>query len=228
MRATMVGQSTLLIEMSGVSILTDPWWGRYEFMRGAPIALDPEGLTSLELMLVSHNHIDHFCPAAVDLARRLGTRVIASSRAARRARRRGLADAVPVSPGDRVEHRGLAVRAVPAFHPFAKDAVGFVVEGEEVFYFSGDTRYHPALAEALRPFRIDVAFVQVACSRYPLVGDDGMDLAAASRLLGEVKPGLAVPIHYQVKGKVLSPEELAAWDPPCAKAVLVPGAPTSL
>ncbi len=228
MNVTLVGQSTLLIEMSGVSMLTDPWWGRYEFMRGAPMALNPEGLPVLELMLVSHNHIDHFCPAAVDLARRLGTTIIASPRAARRARRRGIADAVSVTPGERVERRGLTVHAVPAFHPFAKDAVGFVVEGEKVFYFSGDTRYHPALVESLGPFHIDVAFVQVACSRYPLVGEDGMDLAGAARLLGEVKPRLAVPIHYQVKGKTLSAEELAAWDPPCGKAVLEPGVATSL
>lgn len=227
MKVTLIGQSTLLIEISGFSLMTDPWWGQFEFMRGIPLSLNPETIQSLDLMLVSHNHIDHWCRPAIDLARKLGTTIIGSTRAARRARRRGLPHALAMVPGDVHIHGDIKVHAVPAFHPFAKDAVGFVVEGEKVFYFSGDTRYSPELVEALAGFDLDVAFVQVACSRYPLVGKDGMDLGSASRLLGEIKPKLALPIHYQVKGKILTPEELHAWSPPCEKVVLEPGVPFS-
>ena len=228
MKVVLVGQSTLLIELSGLSMMTDPWWGRYEFMRGVPLAFDPDSLTGLDLMLVSHNHIDHWCDPAIELARKLGTRIIASARAARRALRKGLTGVVSVSPGDAVEHEGAIVHALPAFHPFAKDAVGFLVEAEKTFYFSGDTRYHPDLARALGAFAVDVAFVQVACSSYPLVGKDGMDLDAASRLLGETGPRLAVPIHYQVKGKALSEDALRTWNPPCEKLILEPGVPLEL
>ena len=228
MKVTLVGQSTLLIELSGLSMMTDPWWGRYEFMRGVPLALDPTSLTSLDLMLVSHNHIDHWCDPAIDLARKLGTRIVASPRASRRALRKGLTEVASVRPGDVVDHERVIIHALPAFHPFAADAVGFLVEAEKTFYFSGDTRYHPDLVRALDPFTIDVAFVQVACSSYPLVGKDGLDLDAASRLLGEIKASLAVPIHYQVRGKVLSEEALRSWGPPCEKLILEPGVPMEL
>ncbi len=225
MEITLIGQSTLLIAMPGLTLMTDPWWGRFEFIRGVPLGMDPEALSSLDLMLVSHNHIDHWCRPAMELARRLGTRVIGSTRAARRARRHGLGDAVAVRPGDMEEFAGARIHAVPAFHPLARDAVGFVVEGEKTFYFSGDTRYSPELSGELKRFSLDVAFVQVACSTYPCIGMDGMDLEGAARLLQETGPRLAIPIHYHVRGKMLQAEELRSWNPPCEVAVLEPGVP---
>lgn len=223
MEVTLIGQSTLFIRMTGLTVMTDPWWGQFEFMRAVPMGMDPRELNSLDLMLVSHNHIDHWSRAAIDLARKLGTRVFGSTRAVRRARRCGLGDAAAMRPGDRREFAGAVIHAVHAFHPLAKDAVGFVVEGERTFYFSGDTRYSPELSDELKGFRLDVAFVQVACSTYPCIGKDGMDMDSAARLVGEIKPRLAVPIHYQVRGKVLGAEELRAWKPSCEVAVLEPG-----
>ncbi len=228
MEVTFIGQSTLLIEISGLSILTDPWWGTYEFMRGAPAALDPGTLERLDLMLVSHNHIDHFCRPAVRLARSLGATVVGSKRAAKRAERGGVGDVAALEPGDRWSTGGLTVTAVPADHPFAADAVGFVVEAEKTFYFSGDTRFDRVLVEALLGFDLDVAMLQVACSTYPLVGKDGMDLEAAALLASTVRPRLAIPIHYQVKGKVLQERELRAWDPGVPALVLEPGVPASV
>ncbi len=228
MEITLVGQSTLLIEMSGLRMLTDPWWGRFEFLRGVPMSLDPDSIERLELMLVSHNHIDHWSKPAIMLARRLGTTVVGSEKAARRALTHRLTDVVAMKPGERQEFGGVTINAVPAFHPFAKDAVGFVVEGERTFYFSGDTRYDPEIVSALEGFELDAAMLQVACSTYPLVGKDGMDLESAARLAGEVKPALVIPIHYQVKGKVLEAAELAAWEPGVPVAVLEPGVPFML
>ena len=225
---TLFGQSTLLIRMSGLSIMTDPWWGKFEFMRGVPIAMDPELIMQLDLMLVSHNHIDHWSNTAIELARRLGTTVVGSHKAARRAEKHGLEDSVALKSGDQYEFRGVVISAVPAFHPFAKDAIGFVVEGEKTLYFSGDTRYTPELEEALRRFELDVALLQAACSTYPFVGKDGMDLDSAARLAGTTKPKLVIPIHYQVRGKVLEREELEGWTVPVPVAVLEPGVPFQL
>lgn len=206
-------------------MLTDPWWGRFEFLREVPMAADPDLLERLDLMLVSHNHVDHWSKPAIMLARRQGATVVGSQKAARRALTYRLADVVALKPGEKHEFAGVVINAVPAFHPFAKDAIGFVVEGEKRFYFSGDTRFEPRLVETLKRFRLDVAMLQVACSRYPLVGKDGMDLESAARLAAAVQPGLVIPIHYQVKGKVLGAEELGAWKPSVPVTVLEPGVP---
>jgi L-ascorbate metabolism protein UlaG (beta-lactamase superfamily) len=128
-------------------------------------------------------------------------------------------------PGDETRLGDIVVHAVPAYHPFARDAIGFVIRGEKTVYFSGDTRYTPALRDALWTFSIDIALVQAACSRYPLVGKDGMDLEDAARFAAEIKPKIVIPIHYQVKGKTIAQEELLRWEVTSELVVLEPGVP---
>ncbi|MBN1574790.1 MAG: MBL fold metallo-hydrolase [Deltaproteobacteria bacterium] len=211
MEITLIGQSTLMIKTSGVSIMTDPWWGSFEFLRGVPLTVDPEKIDPIDLMLVSHNHVDHWCSRAVELAADREIPVIGSVKAARRARRGGVKNVTSLKPGDSCKFRGLVVHATPATHPFARDAVGFVVEGEECFYFSGDTRYDGEIVKFLEGFDLDCVFLQSAASTYPLVGKDGMELEDAARLVKEVGPKVTVPIHFQVKGKTVDTETLSKW-----------------
>ena len=223
MEVTLIGQSTLLIKMSGVSMMTDPWWGQFEFLRAVPLAMDPGKLESLDLMLVSHNHVDHWSDPAIRLAARLGSHIIGSKKAVARARKLGITKVTVLSPGASAQFKGLVISAVPAVHPFAADAVGFVVQGEKTFYFSGDTRYAPLVKNALEGTRLEVAFLQAACSTYPFIGKDGMEIPDIVAFAQELKPDVVVPIHYQVKGKVLTSPELRKIDVPCKLTVLEPG-----
>lgn len=192
------------------------------------MAADPGLRERIDLMLVSHNHLDHWSRSAIMLARSQGIPVIGSEKAVRRASTYRHSDAVVARPGDRVDFEGVAITAVPAFHLWAPDAVGFVIDGEKNVYFSGDTRREPALVEALKPFRLDVAFLQVSCSDYPLIGKHGMRLEDAALLAAEVGPSLVIPIHYHGRGKVLRQSELEAWEPGAPAAVLEPGVPLEL
>lgn len=66
LRATMIGHSTLLLQMDGVNVLTDPIWSE----RASPVAwagpkrVRPPGirfedLPPIDAVIVSHNHYDH-------------------------------------------------------------------------------------------------------------------------------------------------------------------------
>jgi L-ascorbate metabolism protein UlaG (beta-lactamase superfamily) len=223
MEVSLIGQSTLLIRMSGISMMTDPWWGQFEFIRAVPVSMDPEKIDNLDLMLVSHNHIDHWSDPAIKLAARLGSEIIGSKKAVERARKRGLKNLKALLPGESCEYKGLKILAVPADHPFAPDAIGFVVKGEQTFYFCGDTRYTPLIRKALTGIEIDVAFLQVACSNYPFIGKDGMEIPDVIRFAEELKPKVVVPVHYQVKGKVLDSKTLRSIKLSAKLAVLEPG-----
>ncbi len=64
---TMVRCSTLLLRGAGVSLLTDPWFGRH--LRGLPClrrpGLRPAEIPPLDALVVSHMHPDHFDARAV-------------------------------------------------------------------------------------------------------------------------------------------------------------------
>jgi L-ascorbate metabolism protein UlaG (beta-lactamase superfamily) len=118
---------------------------------------------------------------------------------------------------------GLKIMAVPAEHPFAPDAIGFVVSGQQTFYFCGDTRYTHAVKKALEGIHLDIAFLQAACSDYWFVGKDGMELDDIARFASDLRPEAIVPVHYQVKGKVISTQDLRAMKLPVRLRVLEPG-----
>ncbi len=66
LRVTWLGHSTMLVEIDGALILTDPvfgmraspfgWMGPKRFH---PVPIEPENLPPLDLILVSHDHYDH-------------------------------------------------------------------------------------------------------------------------------------------------------------------------
>jgi L-ascorbate metabolism protein UlaG (beta-lactamase superfamily) len=78
LRATWLGHSTVLIEMDGLRILTDPVWGpRASPSRWAgpkrfqPVPLPLRAMPPIDLVLVSHDHYDHLdYPSIRELAKR--------------------------------------------------------------------------------------------------------------------------------------------------------------
>ncbi|MFP2907045.1 MBL fold metallo-hydrolase [Pyxidicoccus sp. 3LFB2] len=71
-RVTWLGHSTMLLELDGARILTDPVWGERaspmsfagpKRFHPAPVPL--ESLPELDAVLVSHDHYDHLCRATI-------------------------------------------------------------------------------------------------------------------------------------------------------------------
>ncbi len=208
MRLTLIGHMAVRIELDGVTLLTDPWFGPHTWLerrlapRTLPPAISPTAL-AVDALLVSHDHLDHLDDEALTLARRLDWVVIGSQKAARRASRAGVRLAIPLRAGEETVLGPLTLRAVPADHPLAADAVGFIIIGSQSLYFSGDTRWTPALLAALTPVPLDVALVQAACAHYPLLGDDGMSLPEVAALARAIRPRWTVPLHLHCAGKWL-------------------------
>jgi L-ascorbate metabolism protein UlaG (beta-lactamase superfamily) len=77
LRATWLGHSTVLIEIDGVRVLTDPVWGPRASptrlagpKRFQPVPISLRALPPLDLVVVSHDHYDHLdYPTIRELAR---------------------------------------------------------------------------------------------------------------------------------------------------------------
>ncbi|PTR10764.1 L-ascorbate metabolism protein UlaG (beta-lactamase superfamily) [Nitrosospira sp. Nsp5] len=78
LRATWLGHSTLLIEIDGIRVLTDPVWGLRASpsrlagpKRFQPVPVPLRAMPPLDLVIVSHDHYDHLdYPTIRELAKR--------------------------------------------------------------------------------------------------------------------------------------------------------------
>ena len=73
-----------------------------------------------------------------------------------------------------------------AFHPKDNGWVGYILEIDGIrYYIAGDTD----ITEENKRVKCDIAFV-------PVGGTYTMDFKEAAELVNEIKPKVAVPIHY--------------------------------
>jgi L-ascorbate metabolism protein UlaG (beta-lactamase superfamily) len=214
---TWIGHSTVLLELDGVRLITDPILRRrVVHLRRAATAAHHGESGALDAVLVSHLHYDHLDIASL---RRLGrrTRVLVPSGGGVMLRRRGFSAVTEVGVGDELRIGGAAIRATPAEHngqrtPFSNDApaLGYLVSGSQRVYFAGDTDLFDGM-RALAP-QLDVALLPVAGwgSRLP---PGHLDPVRAAQALVLLRPRIAVPIHwgtYRRIGLGREPEQLRA------------------
>ncbi len=85
LRATWLGHSTVLLEMDGVRVLTDPVWGQRASpsqlagpKRFQPIPVALRAVPDVNVVVLSHDHYDHLCYPTVRELARLGTPFVTS------------------------------------------------------------------------------------------------------------------------------------------------------
>ena len=211
MKIYFVGQSTFKLTLDdGTVLLTDPWFAGVGLWRAVAPACAPADLGRVDFVLASHNHLDHIDKPSLNLARVQDCTVVGSERVARRARKAGVKKVFALRPGEEQGFPAFRVKATPAFHPLAQDAIGFLIEtGGRRIYFCGDTRLDDRLISFLQASGpIDLAFLQISCAVY-FGRDDGLRLETAAELAKAVKPKLVVPMHYHGRFKSsVNPEKL--------------------
>jgi L-ascorbate metabolism protein UlaG (beta-lactamase superfamily) len=194
-----LGHSTVLIELDGHRLLTDPVLRRrlLHLRRLGPVP-PPERLQGIDSVLVSHLHPDHLDPPSL---RRLGgTPRVVGPPGSRRLLPRELAQrAEELKPGEGIRLGEVKLRAVPASHdirrhPLARrgGAIGFVIEGSLSLYFAGDTDLFDEMSE-IGP--VDVALLPV-WGWGPRAGSGHLDPARALEALRRIRPRICVPIHW--------------------------------
>jgi L-ascorbate metabolism protein UlaG (beta-lactamase superfamily) len=212
---TWVGHATLLVQLDGVNLLTDPQWSERASPVGfagprrvTPPGLRLEDLPPVHLVLISHDHYDHLDVATV---RRL--------HAAHRPRflvplghkawfaALGISDVEELDWWQSRTERGLTVTALPAQHfsgrtPWERNRrlwSGWAVAGRQRrFFFAGDTAYYDVFREIgarLGPF--DLAAVPIGAYRPPSImkashttPEEGL------QILEDLQGRALLPIHW--------------------------------
>lgn len=195
---TWLGHSTVLIELHGSSLLTDPLLrARVVHLR----RLVPPTTAELDLdaVLISHVHWDHLDLGSLKLLPR-DLLVVVPRGAGALLRRRRFSNVAELDEGERVTVNGTEIRATAAVHPMPgwarrarAPAIGFVVEGTQTVYFAGDTDLFDGMG-SLAP-RLDVALLPVA-GWGPKLPPGHLDPARAAEALRLLRPSVAIPIHW--------------------------------
>ncbi len=183
LRITFIGHGSLLFEAGGRTIYVDPD-GRLADFAAMPKA---------DLILVSHQHGDHFDPQAIAALRHETTEIFVSASCQPLPAGAGI-----LNNGDRRESSGIVIEAVPAYnrvhlrpdgrpyHPRG-EGNGFVLSfpGLRV-YVAGDTENIPEMNELKD---IDVAFLPM---NIPYTMTPEMTALAARTL----RPRILYPYHF--------------------------------
>lgn len=159
---TWIGHATLLIQLDGINLLTDPHWSERASPVGfagpkrlVPPGLRFEDLPPIHLALISHDHYDHLDLATV---RRLAAvhrpRFLVPLGLGRWFERRGIGPVCELDWWDSEKTDGCLVTCVPAQHFSGRTLwdhnrrlwCGWAMQGStHAVYFAGDTGYDRAL-----------------------------------------------------------------------------------
>jgi L-ascorbate metabolism protein UlaG (beta-lactamase superfamily) len=197
---TFLGHATIVIEMDGVRIMTDPILRN----RVGPLVRSlmpvPEPLwADIGLVLISHSHWDHLDYGSLRLIE--GAHIVVPRGMGRALRRRGFGDVSEVEPGDELAWHGVRVETVHAEHhgfgpPVGSGqlAVGFVLSGAQRVYFAGDTAWFAEMAAMVGD--VDVALLPVWGWGPTARSNEHLDPQGAARAAAAIGPRYAVPIHW--------------------------------
>ena len=169
-----------------------------KFNKNKIIYFDPfkieENYNDADIIFITHNHYDHYSEEDIDKVIKEDTIIVAPEDLMNKLsnRKTKSENNILVKPNESYNIKGININTIPAyntnkkFHPRENGWVGYVIEIDGIIYYvAGDTD----ITEENRKVKCDVAFV-------PVGGTYTMNYKEAAELINEIKPKVAVPIHY--------------------------------
>jgi L-ascorbate metabolism protein UlaG (beta-lactamase superfamily) len=218
LRATWLGWATVLVELDGHRVLTDPVWsdrcspstliGPKRF-HAPPIALDD--LPPVDLVVISHDHYDHLDMPVIRALATRGTHFAVPLGIGAHLERWDVppAQIVELDWNESADVNGLRVTATPCRHYSGRNPrynnqtlwASWVVKGpEHRFFFSGDSGYSPlfkTIGQQHGPFDLTLIKIGAYDQTWETI---------------HMNPEDAVRAHVDLGGKVMLPVHWATFN----------------
>ncbi len=147
-----------------------------------------------DIIFITHDHYDHYSEEDIEKVYKDDTIIVIPEKLLPKALEKGFKQEyiITVKPNQTYMANGIKFETIPAyninkmFHPKENEWVGYIIEINNCrYYIAGDTDLTPEN----KAVKCDVAFV-------PVGGKYTMNFKEAANLINEIKPKIAVPIHY--------------------------------
>lgn len=183
------------------------WLGHdtFKFEGETIIYTDPYNIRKkdkADIILITHEHYDHCSEEDIGKVRSKDTIIIATRDSAKKL----TGNLKVIRPGEKLTVSGVDIEAVPAyntdkqFHTKERGWVGYIFSfnGRRV-YIAGDTDYIPEM----KHIRADIAILPVS-GTYVMTAEEAVQAAL------DIKPSIAIPMHYgSVVGSIKDAERFA-------------------
>ena len=170
------------------------------------IYIDPfkinKNYNDADIIFITHDHYDHYSEEDIDKVINENTTIIIPDELLTKLLRKGINKnaIITVEPNKNYMVQGIKFETISAyntnktFHPKENGWVGYIIIINGIrYYIAGDTD----ITEENKQVKCDVAFV-------PVGGTYTMDFEEAASLINEIKPKIAIPIHY---GSIVGTEQ---------------------
>ncbi|WP_188668737.1 MBL fold metallo-hydrolase [Tersicoccus solisilvae] len=197
---TRVTHSCHLLELGGLTILTDPWFStREDYFPGERLAFTVDELPDLDAVVITHTHYDHCDFDAFQTYRDHAVPVVGPPSVGAVARDHGFTDVRELQPWQSTAVGDVTITAVPAAH--GVEEITYVIGSPDIrLYFGGDTLLIPAitdLTEKVGPVEVALLPINGLKIRPMHELQVVMDAEDAARLAAILAPKLAIPHHYR-------------------------------
>ena len=170
------------------------------------IYIDPfkinKNYNDADIIFITHDHYDHYSEEDIDKVINENTTIIIPDELLTKLLRKGINKnaIITVEPNKNYMVQEIKFETISAyntnktFHPKENGWVGYIIIINGIrYYIAGDTD----ITEENKQVKCDVAFV-------PVGGTYTMDFKEAASLINEIKPKIAIPIHY---GSIVGTEQ---------------------
>ncbi len=189
-----IHHAAMVLGWNGKIILVDPA-PKPGSPEGSDVTAEYAGMAAPNIILVTHEHPDHFNVDILKLVAREGVQIVAPQDVADKMPDELKAKTTVLANGGTADIDGIAIAAVPAynvtpdrlkFHPQGRDNGYVLTLGDKHVYIAGDTEDTPEMRAMTG---IDVAFL-------PMNLPYTMDIEHAADAVKAFKPGIVYPYHY--------------------------------